>query len=124
DGKEFPIMLTFSPASYDNEPCTQVVIRAETASAEFEAKLKSMARQDLVSGRFNRAYFQEQLESISEQAVRKGQPSSLVYLSIDNFHALQADVGIGGADLVLADIAQILRQTFAQETLMARFSDD
>lgn len=124
DGKEFPIMLTFSPASYDNEPCTQVVIRAETASAEFEAKLKSMARQDLVTGLFNRAYFQEQLESISEQAVRKGQPSSLVYLSIDNFHALQADVGIGGADLVLADIAQILRQTFAQETLMARFSDD
>ncbi|WP_150303073.1 EAL domain-containing response regulator [Pseudomonas saliphila] len=124
DGKEFPIMLTFSPASYDNEPCTQVVIRAETASAEFEEKLKSMARQDLVTGLFNRAYFQEQLESISEQAVRQGQLSTLVYLSIDNFHALQADVGIGGADLVLADIAQILRQTFAQETLMARFSDD
>ncbi|QIB52969.1 EAL domain-containing protein [Pseudomonas sp. OIL-1] len=124
DGKEFPVMLTFSPASYDNEPCTQVVIRAETASAEFEEKLKSMARQDLVTGLFNRAYFQEQLENISEQAVRQGKPSTLVYLGIDNFHALQADVGIGGADLVLADIAQILRQFFPDETLMARFSDD
>lgn len=124
EGKEFPIMLTFSQASYDNEPCTQVVIRAETASAEFEEKLKSMASQDLVTGLYNRAYFQERLESISEQAVRQGQPSTLVYLSIDKFHALQADVGIGGADLVLVDIAQILRQTFPQETLMARFSDD
>ncbi|HDZ57039.1 MAG TPA: EAL domain-containing protein [Pseudomonas xinjiangensis] len=124
EGKEFPIMLTFSPASYDNEPCTQVVIRAETASAEFEEKLKTMARQDLVTGLFNRSYFQEQLESVSEQAVRQGQPSTLVYLCIDNFNGLQGDVGIGGADLVLADIAHILRQSFTEETLMARFSDD
>jgi multidomain signaling protein FimX len=123
-GKEFPIMLTFSPASYDNEPCTQVVIRAETASAEFEEKLKVMARQDLVTGLFNRGHFQEQLEVISEQTVRSGQQHSLVYMSIDNFSSLQADVGIGGADLVLADIAGILRQFFPEETLMARFSDD
>lgn len=123
-GREFPIVLTFSPASYDNEPCTQVVIRAETASAEFEEKLKIMARQDLVTGLFNRSYFQEQLESISEHAVHSGQPSTLVYLSIDSFNALQADVGIGGADLVLADIAGILKQFFPADTLMARFSDD
>ncbi|WP_304639646.1 EAL domain-containing response regulator [Pseudomonas sp.] len=123
-GKEFPIVLTFSPASYDNEPCTQVVIRAETASAEFEEKLKVMARQDLVTGLFNRSYFQEQLETLSEQTVRTGHPHTLVYLCIDNFNALQADVGIGGADLVLADIAGILKRFFPEETLMSRFSDD
>lgn len=123
-GKTFPVVLTFSPASYDNEPCTQVVIRAETASAEFEEKLKVMARQDLVTGLFNRSYFQEQLETLSEQTVRTGQPHTLVYLAIDNFNALQADVGIGGADLVLADIAGILKRFFPEETLMSRFSDD
>lgn len=124
DGKEFPIMLAFSPASYDGEPCTQVVIRAETASAEFEEKLKEMARQDLVTGLFNRAYFQEQLESISEQVVRQGQPSTLVYVSIDAFNSLQAEIGIGGADLILADIADVLKRFFAEGTLMARFGDD
>lgn len=124
EGKEFPIMLTFSPASYDGEPCTQVVIRQETASAEFEEKLKVMTSQDLVTGLYNRAYFQEQMGKVSEQAVRNGQASSLVYLSIDNFSGVQSDVGIGGSDLILTDLAQILRQAFPQDTLLARFSDD
>ncbi|WP_022961385.1 bifunctional diguanylate cyclase/phosphodiesterase [Halopseudomonas pelagia] len=124
DGKEFPIMLTFTPASYDGEPCTQVVIRAETASAEFEEKLKVMASQDLVTGLYNRSYFQEQLGKVSEQAVHTGQASSLIYLSIDNFNGVQSDIGIGGSDLILSDLAQMLRQAFTEDTLIARFSDD
>ncbi|AQZ94843.1 EAL domain-containing protein [Halopseudomonas phragmitis] len=124
EGRELPLLLTFSPATYDGEPCTQVVIRVETASAEFEEKLKVMTSQDLVTGLYNRNYFQEQLESISEHAVRLGRPSTLAYLSIDGFNSLQADIGIGGADLVLTDLAQILKESFPAETLMARFGDD
>lgn len=123
-GKRFPVVLSFSPASYDGEPCTQVVIRAETASSDFEEKLKAMASRDLVTGMFNRAYFQEQLDSVRDQAVRQGQPSTLVYLSIDGFSSLQADIGIGAADLLLTDLAQMLRAHFSEDTLMARFADD
>ena len=124
DGKEFPVMLTLSPANYDGEPCTQVVIRVETASADFEEKLKAMASQDLVTGLFNRTHFQEELERISEKVVRDGNPSTLIYLTIDGFNNLQTDIGIGGTDLLLADLAQLLRQHFAEDTLMARFGDD
>lgn len=124
DGQEFPAMLSFSPANYDGEPCTQVVIRPETASAEFEEKLKAMASHDLVTGLFNRSWFQEQLDRVSQQAVNSSQPSTLVYISIDAFSALQADIGIGGSDLVLADFAQILRQHFPEDALLARFGDD
>jgi diguanylate cyclase (GGDEF)-like protein/PAS domain S-box-containing protein len=124
DGKEFPITLSFSPASYDSEPCTQVVIRAETASADFELKLKALASQDLVTGLFNRAYFQEQLEAISEKVVQGGLASSLIYMSIDSFNGVQTDIGIGGADLMLADLAQLLREAFPESTLISRFSDD
>ena len=123
-GTEFPVMLSFSPAHYDGEPCTQVVIRAETASAEFEEKLRAMASHDLVTGLFNRSWFQEQLDRISQQAVTSSQPSTLIYINIDNFGALQADIGIGGSDLVLADLAQILRRFFPEDALLARFSDD
>ena len=123
-GKRFPVRLSFSPASYDGEPCTQVVIRAETASAEFEEKLKVMASRDLVTGMFNRAYFQEQLDTVLDQAVRQGVASTLVYLSIDGFSSLQADIGIGAADLLLTDLAQLLRNHFSEDTLMARFADD
>lgn len=124
DGNEFPVMLSFSPANYDSEPCTQVVIRAETASAEFEEKLKAMASHDLVTGLYNRSWFQEQLDRASQQAVTSNQPSTLIYISIDSFSDLQADIGIGGSDLVLADLAQILRKFFSEDALLARFGDD
>ncbi len=124
EGNEFPIMLSFSPAHYDGEPCTQVVIRAETASADFEERFKAMASHDLVTGLFNRSWFQEQLDRVSEQAVHHSQPSSLIYLSVDGFNTLQADIGIGGADLLLADLAQLLRGSFPEPALLARFSDD
>lgn len=124
NAREFPVMLSFSPAHYDGEPCTQVVIRAETASAEFEEKLKAMASHDLVTGLFNRSWFQEQLDRVSQLAVNNSQPSTLVYIMLDNFGALQADIGIGGSDLVLADLAQILRRFFPDDALLARFSDD
>ncbi|WP_339843334.1 EAL domain-containing protein [uncultured Halopseudomonas sp.] len=124
DGKQFPVTLSFSPASYDGEPCTQVVIRVETASADFEQKLKTLASQDLVTGLFNRAYFQEELERVSEQVVQGGMASSLIYMSVDSFSALQTKIGIGSADLLLADLAQILRKAFPESTLISRFSDD
>lgn len=124
EGKQFPITLAFSPASYDGEPCTQVVIRVETASADFELKLKTLASQDLVTGLFNRAYFQEELEKVSEKVVQGGTASSLIYMSVDNFNAVQTDIGIGGADLLLADLAQLLRKAFPESTLISRFSDD
>ncbi|WP_373186938.1 EAL domain-containing protein [Halopseudomonas sp.] len=124
DGKQIPMTLAFSPASYDGEPCTQVVIRVETASADFEQKLKTLASQDLVTGLFNRAYFQEELEKVSEKVVQGGMASSLIYMSVDNFNAVQTDIGIGGADLLLADLAQLLRNAFPESTLISRFSDD
>lgn len=124
EGNEFPIMLSFSPAHYDGEPCTQVVIRAETASADFEEKLKALASHDLVTGLFNRSWLQEQLDRVSEQAVHNSQPSSLIYLTVDGFNSLQAEIGIGGSDLLLADLAQLLRGSFPEDTVLARFSDD
>lgn len=124
-GEEFAMRMSFSPASYDSEPCTQVVIRKETASAEFEEKLRQMASQDLVTGLLNRNAFQEKLETLSEQVVREGRFGTLAYLSIDNFNSLQTSIGLGGTDLLLADLAQLLRNELASDnTLLARFGDD
>jgi hypothetical protein len=68
--------MNFSPASYDGEPCIQVVIRAETGSAELEEKLREISSQDLVTGLFNRSHFNELLDAAAERAVKASQPSS------------------------------------------------
>jgi len=123
DGVNFKARMHFSPASYDGEPCIQVVIRAETGNAELE-KLREISSQDIVTGLYNRNYFLDSLDSAVERAVNAGQGASLAYIRIDRFASLQADIGLGDSDRLLAELAQLLRGQFPDSAELARFGDD
>lgn len=123
-GQGFQAQMSFSPATYDGEPCIQVVIRAQSGNAELEEKLREISSQDLVTGLFNRSHFLELMDAAAERAVNAGQPSSLAYIRVDRYATLLADIGLAGIDLVLTDLANLLRAHFSAETKLARFGDD
>ncbi len=124
DGKSFAARMNFSPATYDGEPCIQVVIRAESSNAELEEKLREISSQDLVTGLYNRSYFLELMDTAVERAVNAGQPASLAYIRLDQYSTLLAEVGLAGIDLLLTDLTTVLRAHFPGETQLARFGDD
>lgn len=124
DGGNFKARMHFSPAAYDGEPCIQVVIRTESDSAGLEEKLREISSQDLVTGLYNRNRFLEMLEPAVERAVNAGQEASLAYIRIDRFAGLQAELGLADADLLLSDLAQLLRARFGAQQPLARFADD
>jgi len=123
DGSSFKASMHFSPASYDGEPCIQAVIRAESDNAELE-KLREISSQDLVTGLYNRNHFLESLDGAVERAVNAGKSSSLAYIRIDRFASLQAEIGLGNSDRLLAELAQLLRTQFTEQAELARFGDD
>lgn len=123
DGSEIQTRMTFSAASYDGEPCTQIIIRTNQADAELQEKLKEISSQDLLTGLFNRQHFSQALDSEIEAVTNNHQTSTVLYVLIDNFSAVQSDVGMAGADIVLSDTATLLRETFPNE-IIARFGDD
>ena len=123
DGGNFKARMHFSPASYDGEPCIQVVIRAESDNAELE-KLREISSQDLVTGLYNRNHFLGTLDAAIERAVNAGQRSSLAYIRVDRFASLQAEIGLGDSDRLLAELAQLLREQFKETAELARFGDD
>lgn len=124
DGSSFAAQMNFSPATYDGEPCIQVVIRAETSNAELEEKLREISSQDLVTGLFNRTHFLELMDAAAERAVNASQPSTLAYIRVDRYTGLQGEIGLAGIDLLLTDLAGLLRAHFPAETQLARFGDD
>lgn len=124
DGQKFQARMSFSPATYDSEPCIQVVIRAESDNAELEEKLREISSQDLVTGLYNRNHFLELLDAAAERAVNAGQPASLAYIRVDRYAGLLAEVGLAGIDLLLTDLANLLRGHFNGEAQLARFGDD
>ena len=124
NGQRFAAQMSFSPATYDGEPCIQVVIRAETSNAELEEKLREISSQDLVTGLFNRTHFLELMDNAAERAVNAGQPSTLAYIRVDHYASLLADIGLAGIDILLTDLANLLRAHFNADAQLARFGDD
>lgn len=124
NGSSFAAQMSFSPATYDGEPCIQVVIRAESSNAELEEKLREISCQDLVTGLFNRMHFIELMDAAAERAVKGEQPATLAYIRVDRYASLQGEIGLAGIDLLLTDLAGLLRAHFPVETQLARFGDD
>src|SRR5690606_26334758 len=123
DGSSFKARMQFSPATYDGEPCIQVVIRAESDNAELE-KLREISTQDLITGLHNRNHFLELLDAAVERAINAGQRAALAYIRVDRFASLQAELGLGDSDRLLAELAGLLREHFDQGAELARFGDD
>ncbi|MBV1882019.1 MAG: EAL domain-containing protein [Pseudomonadales bacterium] len=124
DDSEISLKMLFSPANYDGEPCTQIVIRAATGDAQLQEKLQEISSQDLLTSLYNRQHFITKLDSCVQKATEGSDHYVLFYLSLDNFGKLKSQVGIAGADLVLGDIATLLKKEAVEEAILARFGED
>ncbi|WP_447594373.1 EAL domain-containing response regulator [Aquipseudomonas campi] len=124
DGQRFQARMGFSPATYDSEPCIQVVIRAEADNAELEERLREISSQDLVTGLFNRTHLLELMDSAAQRAITTGEVATLAYIRLDRYSHLLVEVGLAGIDILLTDLAGLLRKHFPAEAQLARFGDD
>ena len=125
EDKQITASLSLSPATYDGESCTQVIFKVSSdADTAYEERIKELSSQDLLTGLPNRASLIEQLDTAVDKSSNQGQASILMYISIDNFAKLRTEAGISNADLVLADLANLLAELTAEEHLIARFGGD
>jgi diguanylate cyclase (GGDEF)-like protein/PAS domain S-box-containing protein len=124
DGKKFDAEMEFTTASIDGEPCTQIIIRSQAgSSAELEQKLKYLSKQDVLTGLFNRQYFIEELELAVTDALSGSNSAAVIYLLMDNFKDIKDNLGIGAADIVISDIANLMRDQTEESDIVARFGD-
>ncbi len=124
DGSTIICDLSITPATYDGEHCTQVIFRALVDESDLEDRIKEISSQDLLTGLFNRQYFIDLLDTAVHQASSGEDSAILFYISIDHFARLRSEAGISNADLVLGDLASLIRGFVDDEHVMARFGDD
>ena len=123
-GDNFNSTMEFSPATMDGEACTQILIRVNTGdNSKLQKKIKTMSRQDMLTGLWNRQYFMQILDSQISNGSRGGPQRALVYVTIDNFKVIREEAGIAASDLVLSDIADMLRKDLSEKDLLSRFGD-
>ncbi len=124
DDSEFPMTMSLSSATYADESCTQIVIRAKSNNSDLEAKLKEISSRDLLTGLYNKPYFMESLESAVDRAVLKGSVGAAMYINIDRYGKVKSQVGINNADTVLCSVANYLKSAIAEGDTLARVGED
>jgi len=89
-----------------------------------EANIREMSRKDELTGLLNRRGF----FSLAEQRIRMSQQTGhnmlLFYCDLDAMKAINDSMGHREGDRALCDVAQILRETFRESDIIARFGGD
>ena len=102
--------------SIDGEPCTQVMIRDQSVSREVEEKLRLLSTQDVQTGLYNRQYFLSLLDEETRNQCNKGKnKQTLFYITLDNFSEIRNKAGIKVSDVLLLEIAGLLRGSVSHE---------
>lgn len=125
DGDKIDAMMQLSAASYDGEPCTQIIIRRDDGAgnaALLAEKLKEATSMDSLTGLPNRQRFEEEVDKAVLKARKDKSRFALFCLSIDNLAPISAAHGLAGADAVVKSLATMLGKEFGGGSL-ARFSD-
>ena len=119
--KPIALLLEFEPASFDEEPCVRVRVpaRAEQSEEELEEQLGAALRLDQGTGLYGRRYL---LESIEKRLTEDPPPGvqALVLIDVDDFSSVQRQVGARGLDIVLAGLADLLRDSVQSRDLYGR----
>ncbi len=119
DGSSFDATVEFAPATFEGEPCLQIVFRRQLVDP---AVLEQLQR-DPVTGLFNRARMLECVDNAVAAAAngRKGQ--SLLLIEPDNWAAIVAGIGLGKADELLAAFADRIRMQLAAEDVAGMLAE-
>lgn len=124
DMQQFDAIMTLSTASYDDEICTQLLIRAAVDNSELEEKLKELTSMDTMTGLYNKTYFNELLQKAIESANEKGKTYNLIYIRYDQHAKILSEYGIAGVDQITQDCAKWLSEQLPEETSLAKIADD
>lgn len=114
--------IEFSLASYDGEPCTQILIRADNDTSELEETINFLHEHDLTTKLYNRQFFMDSLGKAQNLAVQSSNTCALMEIAIDHQDTLRETLGMTGCDHLLLQIANDLKEIVIEPHLLARFS--
>ncbi len=88
------------------------------------SSIKTMAIYDTLTGLYNRRYLEERLMAETQKAFYGGASLSLVMVDIDHFKKVNDTFGHTTGDLVLKEIASLLKNSTRKKDTVARYGGE
>ncbi|MGA0585813.1 EAL domain-containing protein [Dyella sp. KRB-257] len=104
DGSTFQATVEFAHATFEGEPCLQIVFRRQ----QIDPQLVEQLQRDPVTGLYNRARMLEFIDDAVSAAAKGTKGQSLLLVEPDNWNGLIDSIGMGKADELLAAFAHRL----------------
>ncbi|MER3547393.1 MAG: diguanylate cyclase, partial [Rhodanobacteraceae bacterium] len=123
DGSTFDAVMEFSPASYEGEPCLQIVFRRQEVDPELARQLAEIKSHDPLTGLYNRAHFLAAVDDAVKAAVDGGKDQSLLLIEPDNFQSVNDAVGIAGTDALLKAMASAIAANLGKDDHAGRIGE-
>ena len=101
DASTFKATAEFAQATFEGEPCLQVVFRRQ----QVDPQLLEQLQRDTVTGLFNRARMLEAIDEAVADAAKGTKGRSLLLIELDGWNGIVDSVGMGKADELLAAFA-------------------
>lgn len=124
DGSTFPAKMEFATATYEGEPCVQVVLRRrEELDPELAREVEALRQRDQVTGLLNRPTFLRLLEDTVAEVGREGGQYGFLLVEPDHYARLLPDIGLDSADALAAALAERVRGALDADARTARFGE-
>jgi diguanylate cyclase (GGDEF)-like protein len=94
------------------------------ANLELREKLREQAMHDKLTGLYNRHYVEEWFGLELHRAQRHGRPIAAIMLDIDHFKRFNDTFGHEAGDLVLRELAAVLRRLARQSDVASRYGGE
>ena len=100
------------------------IVRMALEHEAIQREMMRQARTDPLTGLLNRRAFREEVLRHTDRADREGVPSTLMFVDLDHFKAVNDRLGHEAGDRVLVRTAELLRDTVRPADLVARLGGD
>ncbi|MEO7936490.1 MAG: EAL domain-containing protein [Dokdonella sp.] len=123
DGSTFDAVMEFAEAIYEGEPCQQIVFRQQESDPGTTEELEELRRKDLVTELFNRQHLINELDQVVAAANAGKSDQALILLELDNARTVRDGIGLGNTDLLLGDMANLLRRHLKEQDIPGRLGE-
>ncbi len=117
DDTEFEAVLQFANATYEGEPCIQIIFRQHI---EDNSELRW---RDATTGLFNRSHMLEAIDKAVVEAAGGRENQALLLIEPDNYRATLDTVGLSAADQLLHGLASVIADKLGDRDAAGRITD-
>lgn len=123
DGSTMEAALGFSAATFNGEPCIQMMLQKRDQAAELAAELERLRVTDPLTQLANRPSFSAQLANFIEQKDPADATAALLYLEPDALDEALDEVGLAAVDAHVSQLAGVVREYLEPADIAGRISD-